>query len=183
MRTGSNLRKLILTALFTVLSVVLGYLLAAVPNVELITLTVFLSGIFLGRRLGALVGCLSILIYSLFNPFGPALPPLVIAQAAGFALVGWTGGALQRLRISGDRESVLISACAGLLLTFVYDLLTTVATAVIALGGSGFLRGFGGVFIAGLIFMAIHAVSNTVIFGVAVTPILRVAGVWERGGV
>ncbi|MCK4236247.1 MAG: ECF transporter S component [Candidatus Krumholzibacteria bacterium] len=174
-------RKIILSALFTALSVALGYLLAGVPNVELMTLCVFLSGVFLGPRLGALVGALSIFFYSIFNPFGPALPPLILAQVGAFVLTGISGGFLRRYVRSSGRTAVMVSAVAGLVLTLVYDSLTTAATALIVLGHRGFLKGITGVFVVGSAFIAIHVLSNIAIFAVAVAPIVRVTAAWERG--
>ena len=172
-------RKIVLSALFTALSVTLGYMLAGVPNVELMTLCVFLSGVFLGPNLGAVVGALSILFYSIFNPFGPALPPLIIAQVCAFSLIGFSGGLLRRYIRSGDRRAAMISAASGLVLTLVYDLLTTVATGLIALGVQGFFKGITGVFIAGSGLVAIHVLTNTAIFAIVVVPIVRVTAAWE----
>jgi hypothetical protein len=122
---------------------------------------------------------LSILFYSFFNPYGPPLLPLAAAQVAGFALVGVTGGFLGPRIRRGDRAAVGISAVAGFLLTFGYDILTTLATALIALGSHGFMAGLPGVLIAGAVFVIFHVVSNTVVFAVAVVPVVRVVTVWE----
>jgi hypothetical protein len=174
-------RRIILAALFIALSVAVGYLLAGVPNVELMTLCVFLSGVFLGCGLGAVVGILSIFLYSVFNPFGPPLLPLIITQLVGFALIGLSGGLLRVQIGCAGRRAIVVSAVAGLILTVVYDLLTTVATAFVFLGGDGFIEGFMGVFIAGALFLVIHTISNTVVFAVAVVPVVRVIAAFERG--
>lgn len=182
-RDEQRVRKVILAALFIALSVVLGYLLAEVPNIELMTLSVFLSGIFLGAAAGAVVGAVSILFYSVFNPYGAALPPLIVAQLLGYIFIGAIGGLLGPVVRRVDSLAVVTAAAAGLALTFVYDLLTTVATAVIALGVENLREGFIGVFLAGSVFVAIHALSNTAIFTIAVVPIVKVISVWEnRGG-
>jgi hypothetical protein len=171
-----------MAALFTALAVIMGYLLAGVPNIELMTLTVFLAGVFLGARMGAVVGALSILFYSLFNPFGPPMPPLLVSQLAGFCLVGVSGGIMGPLFHRTVRAGVVASGAAGFIVTVVYDVLTTVATVFIAVGAGGFGRGFWGIFLAGVTFTALHALSNTALFAAAVVPIVRVASVWERGG-
>ncbi len=178
----SRERKVIRAALFTALSVALGFLLAAVPNVELMSLSVFLGGVFCGPRVGSLVGVLSESLFSLLNPLGPALPPLFAAQLAGFALVGLVGGLLgPRLR-PGRSGAVLVSALAGLVLTLIYDALTNAATAFIALGPRRLVEGLGGVFVAGALFMVIHVGVNTAVFAAAVVPVVRVAHAWQRGG-
>lgn len=178
----SRERKVIRAALFTALSVALGFLLAAVPNVELITLSIFLGGVFCGPRVGSLVGVLSEFFFSLLNPLGPALPPLFAAQLVGFGLVGLAGGLLgPRLR-PGRAGAVVASALAGFILTLIYDALTNAATALIALGTRRLAEGLGGVFVAGALFMVIHVGVNTAVFAAAVVPVVRVANAWQRGG-
>jgi hypothetical protein len=174
-------RTIILASLFTALSAALGFLLAGIPNVELMTLTVFLSGVFCGVRLGAAVGALSILIHSLLNPLGPAAAPLLAAQVAGFAVIGGAGGiAAPRLAHPGAR-SALACASAGFALTLFYDVLTTLATAFIALGTAGFARGLRGIALAGVPFAAWHVGINTAVFAVGVVPIVRAARAADRG--
>jgi hypothetical protein len=175
-------RTIILAALFIALSVALGFLLSEIPNVELMTLTVFVSGVFCGARLGGLVGGLSILFYSVFNPLGPAPAPLVAAQVIGFVVTGTAGGlAGPRIAPSGWR-GVAASAAAGFVLTLFYDVLTTLATAFIALGIARFASGAAGVFIAGAAFIAWHVGVNTAVFAVAVSPIMRGVRAWQGGG-
>ncbi|HER43665.1 MAG TPA: ECF transporter S component [Candidatus Eisenbacteria bacterium] len=177
----NHTRRIIQTGLFAALVVVLGFLFAEVPNVELMTLSVFLSGVILGRRNGVIVGTISIVFYSLFNPYGPPLPPLFAAQILGFALVGWTGGMLRRLLMERGRASYLFSALAGLLLTLIYDSLTTIATAAVALGTDGLAGNIAGFFLAGALFIAVHSLSNTIVFAVAAVPVLRAVAAWEGG--
>jgi hypothetical protein len=163
-------QKIILIALFTALAVVLGYLMAAVPNIELMTLTVFLGGMLTGFRCGALIGILSILIFSMFNPYGAALPPLLAAQMAGFALIGAAGGLL---RGTVRRYGMAAAAIAGLSVTLFYDILTTLASAYITLGSESFVDGLIGFFAASAVFILIHTGVNTLIFSQAVTAVAR----------
>jgi hypothetical protein len=173
--------SIVRTALFTALCVAFGFLFAEVPNVELMTVAVFLGGVILGTRRGALVGALSILVFSLFNPYGPPLPPLLVAQVTGFTIVGITGGILRGRLARIDGAAVLLSAIAGLVLTLLYDALTTVATAIVTLGSDGFIGGLAGFFVVGALFVIVHALSNTVVFCVVVVPVLRAFSSWERG--
>jgi len=175
-------RMIILASLFTALSVAFGFLLAGIPNVELMTLTVFLAGVFCGGRLGGAAGALSALIHSLLNPLGPAPAPLLAAQVAGFLFVG-AGGGFIGPRLGAGRARVVASAAAGFAGTLVYDALTTLATAFIAFGSDGWRGGIGGVIVAGAVFTAVHVGSNTVIFGAAVPAIVRSVHSWGRGEV
>ncbi len=83
-----------LTAILVALSVALGFLLISVPNVELLTFSVFASGAVLGRWRGALVGALAMAVYSGINPYGSGLgfPPLYFAQILSASLTGLSGG-------------------------------------------------------------------------------------------
>jgi hypothetical protein len=172
-------RQIILAALFTALGIALGFLFAAIPNVELMTLTVFMAGVFCGARLGGGVGVLSILFFSLVHPLGPAPPPLLAAQVAGFFVIGLCGGLAKTHLESGRRRVIAVSAVIGFVLTLLYDILTTAATAFIALGADGFLEGVGGVFIAGAGFIAWHLGINTAIFAAAVSPTMRAVRAWQ----
>ena len=174
-------RTVILAALFIALSVALGFLLAGIPNLELMTLTVFMAGTFCGARLGGAIGALSILIFSLLNPLGPAPAPLLAAQVAGFFIIG-SGGGIVGPRIAPARASgVGASAAAGFVLTLAYDALTTVATSFIALGASRFIEGLRGIAVAGIVFVVWHVGINTAIFAVAVPPLMRAVRAWQGG--
>lgn len=176
MRSSSKRYRTILAALFTSLTVVLGYLLAAVPNVELMTLSVFLCGVFTGPRYGAATGILSITLYSFFNPFGISLPPLLAAQITGFLVIGIAGGLLRKIILVGGGVAVVVSAVSGFLITLFYDILTTIASAYVSLGSDGLLDGIIGFFSAGSVFILIHVIINSLIFSQAVVPIVKVAG-------
>ncbi len=177
-----NERRIIQTALFIALSVALGFLLAGVPNIELMTITVFLSGIILGSGRGMTVGVLSIFIFSISNPYGPPPPQLLAAQIAGYTLAGLAGGLLRVPLMKRGKRAVLISALAGLLVTLLYDLFTTAATALVALGPGGFLGGIAGFFLTGALFVAVHALSNTALFSITIVPVLRAVDSFQGGG-
>lgn len=175
-------RTIILAALLTALGAVLGFLLAGIPNVELMTLVAFLAGAFCGGGLGAASGALSILFYSLLNPLGPAPIPLLFAQVAGFLVIGAVGGFAGPHLGRDRRRSVVASAAAGFAVTLLYDALTTLATAFIVLGAGGFGEGVRGVFVAGAVFVAWHVAVNTLIFGAAVPPLMRAVRAWQGEG-
>ena len=87
------------TAIFVALAAALGFLLLSVPNVELLTFTVFASGVVLGRWRGALVGVLAMAIYSGANPYGSGLgvPTMLAAQLVASAFTGLVGGIMAPL--------------------------------------------------------------------------------------
>ncbi len=129
-------RQPVLLGLFTGTALGAGYLLAGVPNVELVSLIVALSGAVLGPVLGPLCGVLTGGIFAVANPLGMSPPLLVAVQAAGqglMALAGWlaarhlVGGAGSGGRLR-DRLAAL---AAGLVGTLIYDLLTVTASWVL----------------------------------------------------
>ena len=89
--------RIALISTFTALSIVLGYLLAYIPNIELFTLIIFLSGFILGKRDGMIIGCLSSFIFCFFNPFGPSPLPLLAFQLTHYSLTGLLGALISDL--------------------------------------------------------------------------------------
>ncbi len=187
--TGSSARALwtsetAATAIFVALAAALGFLLLSVPNVELVTLTVFASGVVLGRGRGALVGALAMAIYSGFNPYGSGLgiPTMFAAQLAASAFTGLMGGATARLwrgppLAAGRRGLPLVAGGIGLALTAVYQAAVIVGLAVMS---PEFRTGAFAVLLSNAFFSSVHLVSNTIVFAVlapTVLPkILRLAG-------
>ncbi len=157
------------------LTVTLGYTLAGIPNVELMTLTVFLSGFLLGARLGIIVGVASITIHALFNPLGVSLPPLLISQAIGFAVIGAAGAIFAPVipRLRRRPAAMLLAGLLGLVLTLIYDVLTSIGAYYAAMGGSA-SESLWGFVAGGVMFLGMHIVWNTGLFLFVVKPVLTV---------
>ncbi len=174
-------RRVLLTCLLIAVVVTLGYALAGVPNIELMTVAVFVSGFLLGPGLGAVVGAVSATMFSVFNPLGAALPPLLIAQALSQALVGVAGGCVGPVLINCGKRWISFAGAGilGLLLTLVYDIATNVGAFVVFSGERtlGNLVKFVG---AGIVFMVLHLVWNTLVFAVVLTPVLMVLDRYRR---
>jgi LytS/YehU family sensor histidine kinase len=168
--TRMGTRTLALSALWIAGVVALGHLLAAIPNVELVTASVFLGGVVLGPGLGGLIGLLSELLYSVTSPFGVAAPPLLVAQVLSMAVTGMAGGIVGRdyYRTHRPPTSHMVTAVIGLALTVLFDLLTTASFLVF----SGItLQRLGATLLFGLGFSVAHVAWNTVVFA-TVVPIL-----------
>jgi len=164
------------TAIFVALAAALGFLLLSVPNVELVTFTVFASGVVLGRWRGALVGALAMAIYSGFNPYGSGLgvPTMFAAQLAASAFAGLTGGITARLwrsplHVSGRRGLLLVAGGIGLALTAVYQAAVIVGLAVMS---PEFRTGAIAVLLSNAFFSSVHLVSNTIVFAVLAPTVL-----------
>jgi len=160
-------------AVFAALSFGINAPFLAIPNIELFSLGLFLSGVFLGVIDGLAAGALAGIIFVFFNPNGPQTVFLVgLAQLVGFILFGLTGGIIRRLVLKSANMRMLtfILALTGILLTFWYDLTTNFAFAVL-------FGPFWPTLLGGLGFSVLHIVSNGMIFG---TSALIVQRIWKR---
>jgi hypothetical protein len=165
-------RKLAWAGVLIALAIVLKLPILSVPNVEFLTFVIFSSGYLLGIFEGMMVGIISMSIYtSIITPYG--LPPLPIAaaQILSMAVTGFAGGLISRLGLLKLLESFLpylIMGLLGLALTVVYDFLTNLAVAYV-------MGQFAPVMIAAIPFVAIHLLSNFVIFLVFTPLLLKVS--------
>ena len=145
------------------------YATSPVPNLELITLVVFGSGILLGARDGLLVASVVWLAYSLLNPYGPAHPLVTAAQVIGTAPVAVAGSVFARLGLP-ERPALhraWILALLGAVLTLFFDLVTNLATGLIY----GQLRA---TLFMGIPFALWHITWNVALFVVLGTPLTGV---------
>jgi hypothetical protein len=154
-------------ALFIATAVAAGYLLMAVPNVELITTVVALGGLTLGAGNGLLIGGASMLLYGALNAWGPAYPPLWAMQIGGMALTGLMFGLLRKplLRLSRPLPRALFFALLGGVMTLLYDLLTNLA---FPLAARMPLQGVLTTLAAGVPFALVHVGTNVALFAVVV---------------
>jgi biotin transporter BioY len=111
--TLNVIRDFALSATFVALAVALGFSLVHVPNVELVTLVIFMAGYILGSKGGFIVGIISMGLFTTLNPMGAPVLPVALAQVGGMAAIGAVGGAIQpwldRLKVvgcSGRRHDV-----------------------------------------------------------------------------
>jgi len=169
-----DLNKLVRASIFTALAIGLGFSLLMVPNVELITVIVFLSGLTLGVRWGILVGGTAEFIFSVLNPFGSGLvfPPLLISQVVSMILIGAFGGILRSVFFKKQFSSkrIAILALTGFILTFIFDSLTTLSYPISV--GFDFPQTFG-IYLSGIGFTLLHQVSNAIIFPIVVPKVVK----------
>jgi hypothetical protein len=163
MTKTSPVRQPVLLGLFTGTAVGVGYLLAGVPNVELMTLVIALAGASLGLRAGALSGILAAAIYSLGSPYGLPHPLLLLAQVCGLGMAGVLGGLVSRPMLSAigrhRRVRAMIGAGGtGFVATFLYDLLTNLSII------PAFELSAAVVLSAAIPLSLLHTGANTVIF-------------------
>jgi len=163
----NQIRKLILTAIFIALAIASGLARIQLPNVEFLTVIFFLAGFLLGVARGLFIGATAEFLYSFFNPYGPAAPPLLVAQVFSMALAGGLGGVVGKFYKSRTPPFGLLGLC-GFLLTLCFDLNTTLAfTVFIDSSWQGLLTALT----FGAPFYLTHIGTNTLIFS-ALLPIL-----------
>lgn len=145
-------------AILIALAIGLGYALLEIPNVELVTATVFIGGYILGKVQGAVIGLITEGLFSLFHPLGPSPPPLFITQVFSMTCTGFLGGWMRKKHTFWKPWHF---ALAGLFSTALFAVLTTLSfvwTAYIPLAKipQSFLFGLG--------FYILHLASNGLIF-------------------
>jgi len=163
--------RIALLSTFTALAVVLGYTLAYLPNIELFTLTVFLSGFILGKRDGMIVGFLSSFIFCFFNPFGASPLPLLTFQLVHYSLTGLLGALTSNLLKKTkyfDPNEDLYNKFA----MFIFGIIGALITASFQIGASlidvfsffGTFDEFFPYFLTGIPFTITHIIGNTLGF-------------------
>jgi hypothetical protein len=177
-RLGRSPLLLTRVSAFTAVGIALGLVLAGVPNVELVTAVCFIAGFLLGMRAGILTGALTETLFAGFHPMGSSLGFILAAQVIGMAFAGALGGLVVLLagEMRGGVRYFSIIVLSGVLATIFFDFLTNLAFPLMA----GFSFSQTAVALAaGIPFAALHLVSNLLIFGFIVRPIIpRLEKVW-----
>ena len=169
-----ELNNLVRAAIFCALAIGMGFSLMLVPNIELITVIVFMSGLMLGCKWGALVGGTAIFIYSGLNPMGSGLsfPPLFFMQILGMTITGFAGGLFSRFFLEKETNifSLITLGLLGFICTFIYDFLTLISYPLSAgLGLSGMIAAL----VKGIGFTLLHEISNAIVFVVTIPKVIK----------
>ncbi len=163
--------RIALLGIFTALAVVFGYMLVNLPNIELFTLMIFLSGFIMGKKDGMLVGLLSAIIFCLFNLYGASPLPLLAYQLTHYSLTG-LAGALTRNYLNKKSyfkpktdlyvpRILILFGLIGAIITFVYDILSTFFGGLIV---SFAFEYFVAQYLIGLVYSVIHLIGNALGF-------------------
>lgn len=162
---NKNTKDVAFTGIYIGLILGIGYALAFIPNVELVTSMVFLSGVLMGTRRGLLIGCVGEFLFSLLNPVGSGIlfPPMLIAQVLSMGLIGSIGGRFHNFVINWPSNLVnyLIIGSLGILLTIIYDIMVSIAFPIAA----GFnVKAIAITLVTGVAFSAIYIFTNALVF-------------------
>lgn len=167
-----NTQRLALLSVLT--AVCLGLQLMPRPmNLEFTSLISFVVGMAFGGFLGASVGAFVMFINGFLSPYGFAGVVLPF-QIAGIVLVGVVGGLYARIATTkwpaGNFVETLI---LGAFLTFIYDVVTNVGTAVYLTSSMPFPQALIATLITGAIPSIMHIVWNAVLFGAVTVPLVN----------
>jgi len=182
-----NTREISVIAVLVSACLASNYALIWLPNVKVMDLIVFVSGLRFGAFIGGIVGILVWAIYGSINPYGFVLPIWLGCMAAE-SLFGVTGGLMRAYSLvnsSNRRRLSLEMAVIGVLLTFVYDLATNLLSALTISWFETRIETILAVIISGIPFAVAHEVSNGILFSLGVGPlsssIEKIAGSGVRG--
>lgn len=168
----TNLIHISAVGIFSALALAGGYFFIAVPNVEIFTAIIFLSGLILGPQKGMLVGLIAQSLFSTLNPYGVSPPPLFVAQVLNRVLVGYVGGRFDRFSGSKSKfkRTALFYGIAGLLLAWLYDLMAYFSFFFM----SGFsMQQMKVTFALGLPWYMIHGLGNALVFAFVLPFVAR----------
>ncbi len=167
--------RISLIGTFTALTIVLGYTLANIPNIEVFTMMIFLSGFIMSKKEGALIGLLSAFIFTFFNPWGTSTiyPSLFIYLLIHYSITGALGGLakdfLRKKEYFKPTEDLyifrimLLFGFLGAIITFIFDILSTYFFL------SGFtvsitLDYFVASYLFSIVFTTVHLIGNILVF-------------------
>ena len=158
--------RISLIATFTALAIVLGYAMAYIPNIEVFTLMIFLSGFIMSKKEGAIIGLLSASIFTFFNPLGPSPPPLFIYQLIHYSTTGVLGGLTKDFLRNKEYFKPTEDLCVfrimvlfgflGAIITFIFDILSTLFFYGLDL--------FVALYLLNIVFTTIHLIGNILVF-------------------
>ncbi len=144
---------------------------AYIPNIEVFTLMIFISGFIMSKKEGAIIGLLSASIFTFFNPFGPSPPLLFIYQLIHYSLTGISGGLAKNFMLNRKffkpkedlyvYQVMVIFGVIGGILTFLFDILSTL------FGGftvSTSIDYFIASYLFGIVFTTVHLIGNILVF-------------------
>ena len=148
------------TAIMSALALVGNYILVAIPNVELGSGVLFVTAYLFGLPMGVWCVLVVSIIFAFFNPWGPFIPTIWLAQIVGWIFMVLAGYLLSRQYRNAvwTKSRYFEIAVVGAVVTLFFDLVTTLGY-VLWFGVPYFLA-----VISGLPFIVIHVISNAIIF-------------------
>ncbi len=156
-------------AMLSALAIVLGHALALVPNVEMVTLIIFVAGYHAGIRGGLITAATTALYFNYLNPVGQVFFPVLLGQCIGWGLTALVGAFFGSRKINNR----VLFAIGGFVVTLFYQLIVNVAYVTISMS-SCTLKEQVAIILAGLSFTVLHLASNTAVFALLTEPLLKI---------
>lgn len=151
-RHSTNIRRTVLIAVLTALSVVSRYIFMAIPVKPMMAIVIF-AGIYLGKEAGFFCGAFTALI----SNFGFGQGPWTPFQMAAFGLLGLLGGMSSRKLLERKIWLVIYAVFAGIMYSFVVDVWT-----VLWYNGDFKLSLYAAAMITAMPYTLMYVVSNII---------------------
>ena len=170
---ATEVKTMATCALLAALAVSSSTALLIIPNVEMMTLILFITGYRYGIRAGISTTLVAIILYEMIvTAFFGWLPLVTLAKTPAYLLVTIIGSILGQAdqtsldniaeQLKTSQNTSLVYGTIGLLLTLGYDLLTTLAFGISSFGFD--LKALAVVYFLGLPFTIVHEASNFMLF-------------------
>ncbi|UCD16667.1 MAG: ECF transporter S component [Candidatus Zixiibacteriota bacterium] len=156
---SGRVKLLARVAVFSALVFASCYAAVFLPNVNPCFFVVFTAGFLWGVWPGMTVGVVGFFLWSVFNPYGPVVLPLLVSQLVGISFSGIIGAVAARIMIPlrwGYRASTTL-IFSGLICGLLYHLVVDVVDALI-------YQPFWPRLAGGAVFSLITVGSNAIIF-------------------
>ena len=161
-----------IVGVFSSLTVVGGFLLAVVPNFELFSLMIFLSGFLFGKKSGLLITTISVIIFAFLNPMGASHIFLFGAQIISYLTLCLSGIIINTFLKEKEYykpaedlyifQVLLIFGGIGFVWTIFSDIFLTLGMYIPLVGIASEI--IVPILLAGIPFTIIHVISNTLLF-------------------
>ena len=172
-------RRVALVSIMTALALVGSYVFVAIPNVELGSVVLFITGLVFGIEIGLATMLITTVIFGMINPWGAAVPAILLSQVIAWAIVVITGY-LVGLSKTPEKHKQSYLGVLGFLVTLIFDLITNLGYSI------GVSIPYSIALVTGFPYLVIHVVSNMIIFSQGIPPIEKIirnnlsTSIWEQ---
>ncbi|MFX1368275.1 MAG: hypothetical protein ACFFAY_06745 [Promethearchaeota archaeon] len=164
----SRSRWVAIAAIMSALAIVGNYVLVTIPNVELGSTVLFVTAYLFGYSMGIWCTTIMAVVFGSINPWGALIPQIWITQVLGWLYISIAGSIMgsQSQHIPQESWSRLEIGLVGGIITLFFDLFTNL----------GYAWAFGVPYwvslASGAGFMALHVVTNAIVFAAAVPSLV-----------
>lgn len=175
--------NLAVVGVFSALIVLVGFLLAAIPNFELFSLMIFFSGFFFGKRNGLLISAISSTIFAFLNPMGASHIFLYLTQMTLYCFLSLIGSLASNFLEKKDYykpeddlyifKILFLFGSVGFLWTLFANISFTLGMYVpsVGIGNDTIIL----IILAGIPFTIMHVVSNTLLFVFVLPALIQIS--------